>query len=152
MTKNWTIKSNGFSIINLNFPWLRNAENLAFWGIFCSIIRIMFPVFKQHEILDQKMQFHDFSMASAIFRKIHDFSHNDRKPCTYHYFTISQQPFMCTSKWKHLQTGVQRSTCQSLSSPPRQPLSRMLRLGRKSREQTQSLWAPVTCWQRENWC
>ena len=33
---------------------------------FCSMIRRMFPVFKQHEIFGPKKKFHDFSMTSAI--------------------------------------------------------------------------------------
>ena len=63
-----------FSMISLNFPKLRNAENPAFYGhIFDPSQGELFPVFKQHEIFVPKLKFYDISMTSAIFPKIHDF-------------------------------------------------------------------------------
>ena len=53
------------------FPWLRNAENLAFCGRhinFCAMTRRMFPVFKEHENFGLKKEIH------WLFRDLGHFS------------------------------------------------------------------------------
>ena len=68
-----TGQQSDFSMISLNFPKLRNAENPAFYGHIFDPSQELFPVFKQHEIFVPKLKFYDISMTSAIFPKIHDF-------------------------------------------------------------------------------
>ena len=64
--RNWTIKFNDFPTTNLNFPWLRNAENPAFWG---------------HILLDDMENVSSFQTARNIWIKneilwfFHDLNH-----------------------------------------------------------------------------
>ena len=108
----------------MTFPWLFHDQfkfsmTQKCWkpsllgAYFCSVTRRIFPVFKQHEIFGpKKMKFHDFSMTSAIFPKIHDFSRPGKCIFKFHswlfmtVWTLAKEPIeqiCCPMGWSFRQ-------------------------------------------------
>ena len=114
--RNWAIKYNSlfydFSMTNLNFPWLRNAQTQPLGDIlliFCFAWSSQFS--NSMKYLDQKMKFHNSSMTSGIFPKIYHFSRPGK--CIFKFPDFSWQyepclkPLIC---WTNHDIDLQSKT------------------------------------------